>query len=506
MALEDHDLYDIVFSKEEDLEEEYDSLPPATSDVDVEVSAEEARGGMVLDYSEHKIYIDPSVTHMGSDNFERIADLGIKHLNWHPNHGRGFRPDKLNRRSFYSTDQVSEYQPVVMGEEVEADTEQAVRDIYRNAVDQFKDIFDTEFSEPRILIEDDIQEYSEWFDEERQVGYEINQENDTIRLNEEIVGDLHPDLLNEDFRHMMKRYHDLSAEDAVRNRFVPYVENLRADSDLQVKDVVFKQLSNSTLGVYNPEQQRMKLDISLLPEFNPKTGRFESSKGESTLLHEEIHDLDFTVNQNSRNYLSAVSGTDTDDPRNAVLEAPTTFEVFMAGWENRPEAIEAFKEPLENLEFFRDYPAEDMTSSTSDSIAYPYNMGLITALSIHEIMMERRGVEDGTRTTRDILYGNAWDLKHMGRALETAFEERDVPNVPKHRREAQEIAELGEESIIQEADRMVNELDNWGMDEVVRGSELLHEYEERHSFAEAPELIKDLDRIVYQLKRESEKL
>ncbi len=506
MVMDNRDLYEIVLNKEDELAEQYDSLPPATSDIDVEVSGEKARGGVMLDHSDHTIYLDPSVTYMRTDHVEELADFGIKHLSWHPNHALGFRTERFNQRNFYGTDSVSEYQPMIMGEPVEASTEEAVRDIYSNAVDQFKHLFETDFETPMLRITDDVSEYSEWFDDEQQVGYEIDVENDMILLNQEIVGDLHPQLLNEDFRHMIKRYHDLSAEQAVENRFVPYVENLRPDGELEVEDVVFKDLSDNTRGAYNPGQQRMKLDYSLLPQFNPKTGRFEHPKGESTLLHEEVHDLDFTVNQNSRNYLNAVSETDTDDPRNAVLEAPTTFEVFMAGWNRRPEAVEAFKEPLENREFFRDYPATDMTSSDSKSIAYPYNMGLITALTLHETMMDQHGLEEGTETTRDILYGNAWDLEHMGRALESAFEQKEIPNIPRHLRETKEIADEGEEALLNEANRMLEETSSWDLEEAVRGRELVHAYERKHGFSDPPETMDELDRLVYQMERDSERL
>ncbi|MEF8880554.1 MAG: hypothetical protein V5A72_01850, partial [Candidatus Nanohaloarchaea archaeon] len=299
-------------------------------------------------------------------------------------------------------------------------------------------------------------------------------------LNNEIVGDLHPHLLNEYFRHMMKRYHDLSAEKGVRDRVIPYVETLRPEAELQVEDVVFDELSNSTIGRYNNKQERMILDYSLLSEFNPETGRFGSSQGTSTMVHEQVHDLDFSMNESSRNYLSAISGVDTDNPRNAVLEAPTTFEVFMAGWNTRPEAVEAFQNPMENREFFRDYPAEDMESSSRESIAYPYNMGLITSLSIHKEMMDQYGVVKGTEKTRDILYSNAWDLKDMGRALESSFEQRDVPNIPVQRRKAVEIANEGEEAILEEANHIMSKLEEVDLDEVVLGEELKHEYDERY--------------------------
>ncbi len=506
MVLEERDLYEIVLSKEDELAEQYDSMPPATSDIDVEISGEKARGGVMLDHSDLTIYLDPSVTYMKSDHVEDLAEFGIKHLSWHPNHALGFRTEKFSQRNFYGTETVGEYEPAIMGETVEASPEEAVRDIYSNAVDQFKHLFNTDFETPMLRITEDVSEYSEWFDDYQQVGYEIDVENDMILLNEEIVDDLHPHLLNEDFRYMIKRYHDLSAQQAVEKRFVPYVENLRPNGSVEVEDVVFKDLSDSTRGAYNPSQQRMKLDYSLLPQFNPKTGRFENPKGESTLLHEEIHDLDFSVNQSSRDYLSAVSETDTDDPRNAVLEAPTTFEVFMAGWNRRPEAVEAFKDPLDNRDFFRDYPATDMTNSDSKSIAYPYNMGLITALTLHESMMAKQGVEEGTETTRDILYSNKWDLEHMGRALESAFEERDVPNIPLHRRETHEIGEQGEEAVLEEAERLLENASDWTLEEVVRGREVIHEYKKRNGFDDPPETMDELDRIVYQMERDSEQL
>lgn len=506
MSIDQRDLYELVLNGEQELADQYDSLPPATSDIEIEVSGEEAQGGMMLDYSDQAIYLDPSFTYMNEEKIREMTEFGIKHLRWHPNHGLGFRTSKFQRRNIYGTKPVSDYEPVIMGEKTGAETEQAVHDIYTSAVQHFKQLFDTEFKPPRLVIDNDVKEYSDVRDEMVQVGYEVDAENNQIVLNNDITGDLHPQLLNEDFRYMIKRYHDLSAEQAVRQRVVPYAESLRPEADLQVEDVIFKELDGSTIGAYNPDQQRMKIDYSLLPNFNPFTGRFQNGDGESTLLHEGIHDLDFSVNQLSRDYLNAVSDTETDDPRNAVLEAPTTFEVFMAGWNNRPAAIEAFEKPLENREFFRDYPFEDMTSSEKDSISYPYNMGLITSLSIHKTMIEEHGVRQGTEITRDILYGNAWDLEHMGRSLESAFERRDVPNIPRHRRETSEIAEEGENKVIEEAERLIEELDEESLNELVRGRELVHEYEQRNTFSNPPETLDELDSIVYQLSRENERL
>lgn len=506
MSVDQRDLYEIVLEGEQELSDSYDSLPPATSDIHIEVSGEEAQGGVMIDYSEQAIYLDPSITYMNRERVETMTEFGIKHLRWHPNHGLAFRTPRFERRNFYGSESVSEYQPVIMGEEIDSEPEQAVHDIYRGAVQQFKNLFDTDFAPPDLIIDEDVMERSEVRDEMVPVGYEIDAENNQVVLNSEIIDDLHPQLLNEDFRYMIKRYHDLSAEQAVRQRVIPYAESLRPEAELQVGDVIFKDLDGSTIGAYNPEQQRMKIDYSLLPGFNPVTGRFTEGDGESTLLHEGVHDLDFSVNQLSRDYLSSVSDTDTDDPRNAVLEAPTTFEVFMAGWDNRPAAIEAFRDPLSNREFFRDYPAREMTSSENDSIAYPYNMGLITSLSIHEAMINDHGLEEGTDRTRDILYGNAWDLEHMGRALESAFERRDVPNIPLHRREVTEIVDEGEERMLEEAERLIEEIDGDSIDELVRGRELVHEYEQRNSFSNPPEMLDDLDRIVFQLSRRDERL
>jgi len=505
MSMESSDLYEMVIEAEQELSHQYDSLPAPTSDAEIELSAR-ANGGIMLDHEEQAVYIDPTVTYIGDDKVKELTEFGVKHLKWHPNHGLRFRNKEFNQRNFYGNDQVSEHQPVINGEEIDTNTEGAARDLYRSAVNHFQDLFETDFREPSLHIIDDIQEYSEWFDANVQVGYEIDHENDRIFLNSEIVGDLHPQLLNEDFRHMLKRYHDLSAEETVRDRVIPYVENLRPDGELQVEDVVFKELSDNTIGAYNNEQQRMKLDYSLLPLFNPRTGLFEGSKGSSTMLHEGVHDLDFSVNENSRNYLSAIADVDTKDPRNAVLEAPTTFEVYMAGWNTRPNAVEAFKNPLSNRDFFRDYPAEDMQSSSNDSIAYPYNMGLITALSIHQSMMGQKGVEEGTETTRDILYGNAWDLKHMGLALESSFEQLGMPNIPKHRREVTEIAEKGSEALMEEAERLIDEVNQDNLEATVRGREVVHEYEALEGFGNPPEVMDDLDRLVYQVERQSEEL
>ncbi|MFB6241230.1 MAG: hypothetical protein ABEJ36_00310, partial [Candidatus Nanosalina sp.] len=202
-----------------------------------------------------------------------------------------------------------------------------------------------------------------------------------------------PELLNEDFRYMLKRYHDLSLEKTVRDNVLSYVETLRPDAELNVENVIFTDLEQGE-AAYNKSRNLMKLDYSRLKDFNPATGSFESGfrglPGGSMLLHEEIHDLDFSVNEKSREYSNALGDTDTDDPRNAVLEAPTTFEVLMAGWDVRENAVEAFREPLQNLEFFETYPSGDATSSSSDKLPYPYNMGVFTVLSIHTQMMEEQ--------------------------------------------------------------------------------------------------------------------
>lgn len=485
------ELYDMLFTEEDRLTDQYDCLPESTRDIGISVRADAPMSESMVDYNRAGIYLSPEVTLRNDEEVMEILAHGVKHLKWHPNQGLGFRTDRYDRRTFTGADDVEDMSPEVLGEEAEADVRGTVDRIYREAVDAFKITHETDFSAPRLVtdnsvVEEDISEveHPETLD---QVGYFIDHRNDQIVLNSEILGEMKPELLNQDMQYMLKRYHDLALEQKVREDVIPYVEQLGPEAELNVENVVFRDLEDATAS-YNPEKQCMNVDYSRLKDFDPETGEFRSGfrglPGAAVLLHEEVHDRDFSVNPDSRTYLDALPNVERSDPRNAVLEAPTTFEVMMAGWETRPYALQAFKNPVENISFFRSYPAEGGEDPDSNELIYPYNMGLFTALSIHEEMIEQEGLEEGTRTTRDILYGNDWDLEQMQNVLERSFDGRDVPNVPRHRRNAVEAVENGR--VDEEASEILEILEEADEQEAfneatVRGNELVHEYKERHS-------------------------
>jgi len=424
-----------------------------------------------------------------------------------------------------SLDGLEEYQPHVRGKTFESDSiESKISFIYQEAVEDFKNIFDTEFRPPNLGFEQPVIETYEgksfepgvenYETEKQEVGYSIEDETNDIILNKEILGELHPDLLMQDFRYILKRYHDISLQKSFEKDVIPYVKSLQEENELSVESIYFTDIEDGQAD-YNNDKQRIRVDYPRLKNFNPETGKFESNQslpGVSIKLHELVHDLDFTNNQHTRNYSLALDDIDTMDPRNAVLEAPTTFEVYMAGWETRENALAAFKDPLLNHDFFDDYPALDVEEGESGTIQDPYNMGLITSLSLHDAMIGIHGVEEGTKKTRNILYKNFWDLQKMGRVLEAATEQRDVPNIPRHKREMQEIARsenVGEIAAKQAKDI----LDGLGSTEEPRellwlntqGSDLIKAYEKKNSFADAPGPLEDLDRKLVDLKQESEK-
>lgn len=401
---------------------------------------------------------------------------GIKHLNWHPDQNKDSRKYDHSIATFSGIETVEQETAKFFGEQVETDLRGAVNQIYREAFESFKKDYKTDFRPPELVLDDNVLEGVKGLFGE-QAGYFIDHENDQIVLNTEIVGDLHPSLLEQDLQYMMKRYHDLSLEEKVRRDVIPYVHSLKPESEVNVQEVVFAELDDAE-GCYNPKHEVMKVDHSRLQDFDPVTGQFRSGfeglSGAVILLHEEVHDRDFSINPDSRNYLNNLTTTDRNDPRNAVLEAPTTFEVFMAGWDVRDKALQAFENPLENLEFFRNYPAEGGEDADKDELIYPYNMGLFTALTVHNAMMQERGVHEGTRVTRDILYGNDWDLQQMQGILETTFERREVPNVPKHRRRAAEAVENDRHN--EEASEIIKMLEESEEDAAIRGNELIREY------------------------------
>jgi len=329
-------------------------------------------------------------------------------------------------------------------------------------------------------------------------------------LNTEILEELHPELLLQDFRYILKRYHDISLQKSVEQDVIPYVKGLREENDLSVKNIYFTDIENGHAD-YHKGKKQIRFDYSRLKDFNPSTGRFESGfdlPGGSIKLHEMIHDLDFTNNPNTQKYNLALDERDSMDPRNAVFEAPTTFEVYMAGWETRENSILAFEDPLVNHDFFNGYPALDVEEAKPGTIQDPYNMGLVTSLSVHDTLVDIHGFEQGTRKTREILYKNSWDLEEMGRVLEATMDQRDKPNIPRHKRKIQELLDMEDiDQIVTDASiNIIEELEStedpreilW-LD--VQGSDLIRAYEEKNSFLDAPEPMKDLDNQLIDLEK-----
>jgi hypothetical protein len=139
-------------------------------------------------------------------------------------------------------------------------------------------------------------------------------------------------------------------------------------------------------------------------------------------------------------------------------------------------------------------------------------MGIFTALSIHESMMDEHGVEEGTEATRDILYSNSWDLNTMEQVMESFFDAREVPNVPRHMRETHEILEgETENSAEEEAERLFRQLRETGdedelLEKTVRGKALVDTYEDVHGFSNPPDVLRDLDEEVINQRFELERL
>jgi len=195
------------------------------------------------------------------------------------------------------------------------------------------------------------------------------------------------------------------------------------------------------------------------------------------------------------------------DPRNAVFEAPTTFEVYMAGWETRENSILAFEDPLVNHDFFNGYPALDVEEAKPGTIQDPYNMGLVTSLSVHDTLVDIHGFEQGTRKTREILYKNSWDLEEMGRVLEATMDQRDKPNIPRHKRKIQELLDMEDiDQIVTDASiNIIEELEStedpreilWldVQDQTLSGPR------RKNSFLDAPEPMKDLDNQLIDLEK-----
>jgi len=63
-------------------------------------------------------------------------------------------------------------------------------------------------------------------------------------LNTEILEELHPELLLQDFRYILKRYHDISLQKSVEQDVIPYVKGLREENDLSVKNIYFTDIEN----------------------------------------------------------------------------------------------------------------------------------------------------------------------------------------------------------------------------------------------------------------------
>lgn len=488
-------LQPVLYRELDDVSKSYDCIPDDINDIFVSIRAEGAENENLINYDKRNIHLAPEINNKSAYELGGILSHGIKHLNWHPEQNKDTRKFEHKLATFSSIETVEDEAVEAFGQEVETDNIGTVNQIYREALESFKSRYETDFRPPRLVFDEEVSEGEKGIFGE-QVGYFIDHENDQIILNNEIVEDLHPSLLQQDLEYMLKRYHDLSLEQKVREDVIPYVESLRSFTELNVQEVLFTELEDSQ-GAYNPDLEVMKVDSSRLKDFDPVTGQFRSGfgglPGSVILLHEEVHDRDFAVNPDSHKYLKSLPRLEINDPRNAVLEAPTTFEVMMAGWNVRNEAIDAFKNPLENLSFFRNYPAKGGEEAEEDEIIYPYNLGLFTALSIHNTMMEDRGVDEGTRVTRDILYGNDWDLNQMQNVLEETFGNRDVPNIPRHRRHATEI--IQEERYDEEASKIIRMLEEADeddeMDLAVLGNELVREYRRNEdTFSTA---VEDLD-------------
>lgn len=499
------DIYEIIFSEEEDLSKSYEAMPPKILDIGFEFSAEVGADSIQLNYADKAIYADPSVHRKPVDELQEMIRYAVAHFQWHPDHGLAYHTDKFDSSTISGDTDIKQYNPSIGEHFLRADTrESKIRGIYREAVQDFKSIFKTEFREPELLLdkpvfEDSIEELDledptvdEVSEKLDPVGYSLEAENNQIILNTEIMEELHPKLLSEDFRYILKRYHDLSLEQAMQERVIPYVEILRNENDLSARNFYFDELEKGEAD-YNQDKGRIRIDYSRLKDFNPEKKIFESGfkhlPGGSMMLHEAVHDLDFTNNTNTRKYGEFLGETEAGDPRNAVLEAPTTFEVFMSGWNTRSRAVRAFENPSENLDFFEGYLEEDK-SGDSKTIQYPYNMGLFTALNIHEVMMERHGVERGTEETREILYDNSWDLDQMRQVLEEVMERRNVPNIPKYKRKVKEVLEEDSEALSKEASRILEEAEDQKITEYERAfwrNELIRRYEEEKPYPKPPE-------------------
>lgn len=507
--MEIKELYEILYDEEEKVSEEYSCLPGPTLDLEINVSSESDTGLMALNHLDYSLYTDHSILRKPESDIRQLCRYGLVHARWHPNHGLGYRPEQVSSRAMTHGEGLSEFELFFRGRRAEVeDNAPKVRSIYQEAVEDFQTIFETDFEPPELIIEEPVTEERD--SDQSEVGYRIDGLNDRIILNEEILDELQPELLNEDFRYMLKRYHDFSLQRSLENRGFPYVKSLRDQNDLCVENVYFANLEDGAAD-FNEERQRIRVDLSRISDFNPETGFFQSGSGSlpgiTLKLHELVHDLDFTNNPETRNYSSAIGSTDIRDPRNAVLEAPTTFEVYIAGWKVRTDAVEAFKNPLENRGFFEGYPVSSIEKGEKGTIQDPYNMGLFTALTVHSRMMDLHGVEEGTDKTRDILFKNSWDLEEMERVLEGGMEYRDVPNIPRQKKIAHQALESEnmEETVDEEAQRILEDIDQAdNMDQLVeltlQGTELVEKYEQERGFYNPPDALWELDAEVVFLR------
>lgn len=424
----------IIYGEDEDLTHQYEVLPDINTDLQVEVSPEMPGNTAELDYDLLTLKMDPSMKHESEEELAKYMRQAVTHLHWAPNQCLPFRTEKFNSRAITTNKSLEEFNPRVHGfEDVETENlDKAVRSIYREAGDSFQTIFgETEI--PRLIIDDNLIEETEVETgngkrtERHNVGFYIDEPNNNIIVNRDIVPELNPDLLDEDFRYMIKRYHDLSLESSVEDRVAPWVERLRPENELSYSHVYFDNLDKG-VGKYNHSSGLIRVDESKIKDFNPITGLFEngnSLSGESIKLHELVHDLDFSNNPETVEYSKTKGDTDIRDPRNSVIEAPTTFEEFLLGWEKRNAAIQAFEDPENNADFFEGYPISELDGAGEPgTIQDPYNMGLFTALNIHEAFMNDFGAREGTLMTRDLLYNNSWSLEDMEETLENFMKEK----------------------------------------------------------------------------------
>lgn len=244
---------------------------------------------------------------------------------------------------------------------------------------------------------------------------------------------------------------------------IDWLENVY-DTDIDFGGAYFRDLPGNTLAKSKRSERRFRIDTGYMENFDWEEKRFERdepvssideqvkrintlleegreqleprvSKVASTPLHEVRHWLSYELNsenlefKNNREDIEELSGQDRSwgkDITVAPLEAETTFDQFLYGYngmKRRKQPLKAFHDPLENTDFFEGFD-ELSSEHEKTGVRSPYNLGLFLGLAEYHRQRQNKPDEEALMDAREHTVELTADLEGLEQELKDYLEWR----------------------------------------------------------------------------------